>query len=196
LEEISSGDPRLELITGNLVSPGDVARMLDGVEVVYHLAFGMKGGPAEIFLNGVVAGRRLLEGIARNPGIRRIVLVSSFAVYGTADQRRGALIDERFPLEQHPEIRDPYSYGKARAEALFRAFREQDGRDLVIVRPGVVYGPGGPPISTRVGIRFGSLFMHFGGGNKLPLTYVTNCAEAIVLAGENAAADDIVNVVA
>ncbi len=53
----------------------------------------------------------------------------------------------------------------------------------VIVRPGWVYGPGSEAISNRVGIDTFGFFMHLGGSNAVPLTYVDNCAEAIVLAG-------------
>ena len=53
----------------------------------------------------------------------------------------------------------------------------------MIVRPGAVFGPGKPDLSGRVGINTFGFFMHLGGSNRLPLTFVDNCAEAIVLAG-------------
>jgi nucleoside-diphosphate-sugar epimerase len=53
----------------------------------------------------------------------------------------------------------------------------------VIVRPGMVYGPGNLAITGRVGIGTFGLFLHLGGSNPIPFTYVDNCAEAIVLAG-------------
>jgi nucleoside-diphosphate-sugar epimerase len=37
-------------------------------------------------------------------------------------------------------------------------------------------------LSGRVGINTFGFFIHLGGGNELPLTYVDNCAEAITLA--------------
>ncbi len=57
------------------------------------------------------------------------------------------------------------------------------GVPYVIVRPGFVYGPGNESISGRVGVGTFGIFLHLGGPNKIPLTYVDNCAEAIVLAG-------------
>src|SRR5438445_630019 len=57
-------------------------------------------------------------------------------------------------------------------------------RDVaVIFRPGYVYGPGHEEISARVGIGTFGVFLHLGGWNTLPFTYVDNCAEAIALAG-------------
>ncbi len=38
-------------------------------------------------------------------------------------------------------------------------------------------------ISDRVGIETFNLFLHLGGSNKNPLTYVDNCLKAIALAG-------------
>ena len=53
----------------------------------------------------------------------------------------------------------------------------------MIVRPGYVYGPGNEGITGRVGINPFGLFLHLGGSNTIPLSYVDNCAEAIALAG-------------
>ena len=125
----------------------------------------------------------------RRPRLPKVVLVSSFGVYGTAGIKRGALVDEDTPLEPNPERRDTYSQAKLRQEKLFRAYQERHGFPLVVVRPGVIYGPGGTPISSRVGLTVPGLFLHLGGRNLLPLTYVDNCAEAIVVAGERGASD-------
>jgi nucleoside-diphosphate-sugar epimerase len=66
----------------------------------------------------------------------------------------------------------------------------------VIVRPGAVFGPGKADLSGRVGINTFGFFIHLGGSNELPLTYVDNCAEAIVLAALKPGVDgEIFNVV-
>jgi nucleoside-diphosphate-sugar epimerase len=57
------------------------------------------------------------------------------------------------------------------------------GIPYVIVRPGVVYGPGNEGITGRVGVGTFGIFLHLGGSNPIPFTYVENCADAIVLAG-------------
>jgi nucleoside-diphosphate-sugar epimerase len=53
----------------------------------------------------------------------------------------------------------------------------------VILRPGAVFGPGKRDLSGRVGIDTFGFFVQVDGSNILPLTFVDNCAEAIVLAG-------------
>ena len=173
---------RLEYVYGNLNSRSDCAAALEGVSLVFHLAAAMKGSAADMFLNSVVAARNLLEAIGtRKP--MRVVLVSSFGVYGVAGMGRGALLDESAPLEPNPGKRDPYSHTKLRQELLFHEHQKKLGFELVVIRPGVIYGPGGGHFSGRVGLNLFGCFLHLGGSNLLPLTFVENCAEAIVVAG-------------
>ncbi len=185
LHALASAHPgaRFEVVTGNLLSRADVARAVDGVEVVYHLAASLKGSPADIFLNTVVASNNVLDAIAGRPVT--VVLVSSMGVYGTASLPRGAVVDETTPLEPHPARRDVYSHAKWRQEKLFRDRCADAGHRLIVIRPGVIYGPGGPPMSARVGLNVFGVFLHMGGSNRIPLTYVENCADAIVTASEN-----------
>ena len=62
-------------------------------------------------------------------------------------------------------------------------YHAKQGVPYAIVRPGIVFGPGKKAIPGFVGMDTFGFFMHMGGGKQLPLTYVFNCAEAIVLAG-------------
>ncbi len=174
---------RLEVVTGNLLSRADVARAVDGIDIVYHLAASLKGSPADIFMNTVVASNHVLDSLAERPVT--IVMVSSMGVYGTASLARGAVVDETTALEPHPERRDVYSHAKWRQEKLFRDRCTEAGHRLIVIRPGVIYGPGGPAMSARVGLNLFGLFLHLGGSNRIPLTYVENCADAIVTASES-----------
>src|SRR5205085_867557 len=76
-----------------------------------------------------------------------------------------------------------YSFAKIKQDELLFDYGNRHGVPYVIVRPGYVYGPGNEAITGRVGLGTFGIFLHLGGGNKLPLTYVDNCAQAIVLAG-------------
>ena len=177
-------DARLRFIEANVIAPADARKAVEGADVVYHLAAAMKGAPADMYLNGVVGTKTLLEAIAAGKRKTRVVLVSSFGVYGVADQGRGALVNEDTPLESHPERRDVYSQVKLRQELLARELAPKLGLDLVVLRPGVIYGPGGSAFSSRVGLNLFGVFLSLGGSNLLPLSYVDNCAEAIVVAGQ------------
>ena len=185
---------RLEYCVANLRYREDAARAVDDVQLIFHLAAGKKGTAADLFLDSVVASRNLLYAVAdRKP--MRIVLVSSFGVYGVAGLGRGSQVDEQTVLEPHPEWRDHYSYAKLRQEQLFREYQQRNGFELVVLRPGVIYGPDGGHFSNRVGLTIGNWLLHVGGSNMLPLSYVDNCAEAVVVAGSHQfAAGQVYNV--
>jgi nucleoside-diphosphate-sugar epimerase len=155
------------------------------VALIYHLAAG-RGEKAfpDAFINSVVTTRNLLDAILRAGGLKRFVNVSSFAVYSNVGNPGGQFLDESSPVEPQPARRgDAYTFAKVRQEEIVLEYGKRFGVPHVIVRPGVVYGPGNEAIHGRVGIAGFGLFLHLGGANTVPLTYVENCADAIVLAG-------------
>jgi nucleoside-diphosphate-sugar epimerase len=178
------GGRQAQIVEGGLGSRSQAAEAIDSVSTVFHLAATLRGAPADMVLNTVVASRNLLDAALDRPSPPKIVLVSSFSVYGVAGLRRGQVVDERTPLEPEPARRDAYAQVKLWQERLFWERRLERPYALVVVRPGVVYGPGGPPLSVRVGLQLPFVYLHLGGENLLPLSYVENCAEAIALCGE------------
>jgi nucleoside-diphosphate-sugar epimerase len=187
-------DAKVERFVGSLGSPQSAAEAVSGCDVVYHLAAALSGAPADMFLNTVVTTRHLLEALTAKK--QKLVHCSSFGVYGVAQMPRGAMVDESSPLEPHPERRDPYSQAKLRQETLVWEYAKKHSIPTVVLRPGVIYGPGGGAFSTRVGLNLFGLFLHLGGNNLLPITYVDNCAEALVVAGQSSrAVGEIYNVV-
>ena len=188
-------DAKLEIVAVNLRHTTEILPALEGCGIVIHAAAALKGSAAEMFMDSVVASRNLLDAIVQRPGIR-VVLVSSFGVFGVAVLDRFALVDELTPLEDRPQNRDIYSYSKLRQEQIFWEYRAKQPFELVVLRPGVIYGPGGGHFSTRVGLNLFGVFVHLGGRNPLPLTYVENCAEAIVVAALSPTSDgEVYNVI-
>src|SRR5262249_8760800 len=60
---------------------------------------------------------------------------------------------------------------------------------ITVIRPATIYGPGGKNGLVRVGARVGKLNVVFGSGqNLLPLVYVDNVVDALVLAARRAEA--------
>jgi nucleoside-diphosphate-sugar epimerase len=187
----------VKLVFGDLLSREDCRKATEDVSVIIHLAAGFDKSFASAFMNSAVATRNLIEACLELGQPKRFVHVSSFAVYSNLKLERGALLDESCPLEDAPEKRqDAYGYGKLKQEELVREYGRTRGLCYVILRPGAVFGPGKPDLTGRIGINIFGLFIHIGGPNQLPLTYVDNCAEAIVLAALKAGVDgDIFNVV-
>jgi nucleoside-diphosphate-sugar epimerase len=176
---------RVDVLKGNLLSREDCAAATKDVAVIYHLAAGAgeKSFP-DAFMNSVVTTRNLLEASLQHTRLRRFVLVSSFAVYTNRAHPRWRTLDESCPIEERPELRgDAYCFAKLKQEQIVREYGERFAIPYVVIRPGSVYGPGKHAIAGRVGIDTFGLFLHLGGPNTIPFTYVDNCAEAIARAG-------------
>jgi nucleoside-diphosphate-sugar epimerase len=188
---------RVHVIKGNLLSREDCAAATRDVALIFHLATG--GGDKsfpDAFMNSVVTTRNLLEASATQHSLQRFVNVSSLAVYAnrTTPSR---LLDESGAIEDRPDLRgDAYCFAKIKQDEIVTEYCNKAGIPYVIVRPGYVYGPGRPSISSRVGIDTFGVFLHLGGANAIPLTYIDNCADAIVLAGLKSGIDgEVFNIV-
>ena len=116
-----------------------VEELLDGVEVVYHLAAqpGVRvswsdGFPTYVEHN-VLATQRLLESL-RERAVRRVVYASSSSVYGNA---------ARYPTSEDdlPRPHSPYGVTKLAAEHLCGLYAENYGIPTVSLRYFTVYGP-------------------------------------------------------
>jgi nucleoside-diphosphate-sugar epimerase len=189
---------RVEVVKGNLLSREDCAAAVRDVAVIFHLAAGRgeKSFP-DAFMNSVVTTRNLLEASARNKLLRRFVNVSSFSVYSNSQKSRGRLLDETCPVQNHADLRgDAYAFAKLKQDEIVTEYGKKFRIPYVLVRPGYVYGPGNEAITGRVGITTFGIFLHLGGSNTIPLTYVDNCADAIAMAGLKPGVDgEVFNVV-
>ena len=178
------GASRLEVVSGNLLSRETCRVAAKGASVIYHLAAGVEKSYPGCFLNSVVTTRNLLEAAVSEPSLVRFVNVSSIALYSNERIRRGGLLDESSDLDTRlAERYEPYVYGKAKQDEILLEYAQRYRLPYVIVRPGVVFGPGKAKITDRIGSDTFGVFLHKGLSNRIPLTYVDNCAEAIVLAG-------------
>ena len=183
LSTVSSGNT-VEFVTGDLISRDDCRQAASGVSIIFHLAAGIDKSFAGAFMNSALATRNLMDAFLERGQPKRFVNVSSFAVYSNLALERGVLLDENCPLEEASQERfDAYGFGKLKQEELVQEYGRERKLPYVNLRPGAVFGPGKPGLSGRVGINTFGFFVHLGGSNRLPLTFVDNCAEAIVLAG-------------
>lgn len=196
LESLRAAHPAatIEPAAANLLARGRLGELMVGVDCVVHAAAGMRGAAADMFANTVIGSRNVLEA-ATAAGVKRVVLISSFSVYRTEPLASGASLDESVPIEAVGTDKGAYGYAKTRQEQLFEEFRARHGFEGVILRPGVIYGPGGGALSPRVGLSAMGLFVALGRGVTLPLTYVDNCADAVARATLHAPPGGVFNVV-
>lgn len=185
LQKLSSdANANIDFFQGNLLSRPDCEKAAKDVSVIYHLAAGIGKAFPDCFLNSAVTTRNLLDCAILEPSLKRFVNTSSIAVYTNENIPKGGVLDETCPIDtKFMERAEPYAYGKAKQDELVLEYAGKYKLPYVIVRPSVVFGPGKVKISDRIGTDTFGVFLHLGLGNIIPLTFVDNCAEAIVLAG-------------
>jgi nucleoside-diphosphate-sugar epimerase len=158
---------------------GPLDSLFPGVDVVVHLAAAVTGGEDAQFATTVVGTQRLLEGMGAST-VRRLVLASSFSVYDWG--RTHGTLDEDSPLDLAPHLheRDSYAVAKSRQEQLTRTAAKEKGWELVVLRPGWIWGREHGYLAC-LGKHFGSVHFVFGPATRLPLTHVENCADLFAL---------------
>lgn len=174
-------DPRrVTVVRGDLRERGPWRDALGDVEAVLHLAAAPSGDLATQFAGTVVATEHLLAALPLDR-LHRFVHVSSFSVYDYTALGVNGTLDETTPLEDRPELRDAYTTTKLLQERLVRETCDAAGTPLCVIRPGAIYGPG-KDWDFGTAMRIGPARLVISPRATFRLTYVDNCADAIVLA--------------
>ncbi len=166
---------------GNIVDGSSYRDALAGCDAVIHLA-AVKGGDFQTQFKGTVVGTESLLAAMTATEVSRLVHVSTFSVYDYTALGVGDLLDESAPIEDAPLSRDEYAQTKLLSEELVWRFAEQGGQ-VTVVRPGAVWGrdnwwDGGALVNI------GGVGLAISPRSPLKLSYVENCAEALVQAAE------------
>jgi 2-alkyl-3-oxoalkanoate reductase len=168
----------VEVAEGDLRSADDIERVLRGVEAAVHCGARVQttGARGEFEETNVEATRRIIAAAADRP----VVHVSSLSVYDVP--RDGVVISEDSPYESGAGDRGFYSQTKLAADRVAMEAAAA-GAPVIVVRPGVLYGPGRRPPLARQSFAFRSLRLILGKpGYLLPLAHGDNVADAIALA--------------
>ena len=171
----------LEFVRLDLRDRPAVVEALQGCPTLVHLAAGLTGSTSTLFASGPIATRHLLHAAA-DAGVVRVVLISSLGVYEASSLKSGGLQDESCSVDRRAAQRDPYSYAKIVQERVAREVADERDLELVVLRPGVIFGEGRPAISSRAGLQLGGLLVQLGGRQRMPYTYVANCGDAVARA--------------
>lgn len=132
------GDPRTELIVGDLRDVDLVHDATVGSDLVFHQAAIRITQCAEeprLALEVLVDGTFTVLEAAAQHGVDKVIAASSASVYGMAEQ---------FPTgERHHHHNNDTFYGAAKSfnEGMLRSFRAMHGLDYVALRYFNVYGP-------------------------------------------------------
>jgi predicted dehydrogenase/nucleoside-diphosphate-sugar epimerase len=168
----------VEMVLGDLTSPADMARAVEGCDAVVHCAVPPSWWPWRQAKAVTVGGTRNLAKAAHAAGVARFVHVSTIAVYGS---NVAGAVNEATPVR--PDRGSVYGHSKLRAEHAVQRVT-QDGLPTVILRPAHVYGPFGKTFTTRPlqSLARGELVLVGGDEIAANMIYVDNVAGAIARA--------------
>ena len=186
----------VQVLIGDLGDPRAVDHAVDGVGTVYHVGAAMRGGP-RAFEAGTVWGTRNVIDACLKHGTKRLIYVSSMSVFDHAGRDPARTMTESSTLEPHPNWRGAYTQTKLTAETLVvDAIRDKSLR-AVVIRPGQIFGPGAERVTPNGTIALAGRWVAIGEPTQtLPLVYVDDVVDALLLAGESdAALGHVINVV-
>jgi nucleoside-diphosphate-sugar epimerase len=183
----------VEFIEGDLAEPESLPAALADAEIVVHTAAHVGDwGPAEKYRAiNVIALEHMIHAAARSSRFTRWVQVSSLGVY-PARHHYGT--DETTPPDAVGL--DGYTKTKAEAEFLLNHHIREREFPAVIVRPGIIYGPGDRHALPRFVEKIQNGKMKFiGRGDRLiNNTYVGNLVDALLLAVEKPVVGETFNI--
>ncbi|MGH2975193.1 MAG: NAD-dependent epimerase/dehydratase family protein [Solirubrobacterales bacterium] len=131
------GWEKTEYRRGDVLDRGAVDALVEGADVVVHLAFVIVAGGGDSREVNLTGSRNVFEAAAA-AGAKRLVYTSSVAAYGF---HRGmpSLLDEDEPLRGGS--RHPYSAHKAAVESVLEEALADSRTDAYVFRPCIVAGP-------------------------------------------------------
>jgi nucleoside-diphosphate-sugar epimerase len=146
LDDFSSGRRRnleglpgsWELVEGSIVDPAVVARVMRGVEVVFHEAaipsVARSVDNPQATMAAGVQGTTVVLDLARHAGVRRVIFAASSAAYGDTPTLPKVETMQPRPLS-------PYAASKLAGENMMRIFSLLYGLETLSLRYFNVFGP-------------------------------------------------------
>lgn len=203
LDDLSTGDPNalspdVHFTRGDVNDRPKLWTLLQEIDCVYHLAARVAVPESVLYpreYNAVnVGGTVSLMEAMRDVGVRRVVLVSSGAIYG---DQPGQPLRESMP----PNPRSPYAVSKLAAEHYVTTIGDLWEIETVSLRVFNAYGPGQhlppahPPVVPhfiRQALRGGTLVVNGDGSQTRDYVYVDDVINAMVAAATAPGLDGLV----
>ncbi len=193
LDDLSTGDPNtllpeVHFTRGDINDRPKLWTLLQDVDCVYHLAARVLVQESLLYPREYdrvnVGGTVTLMEAMRDVGVRRVVFISSGAIYGVQPEQ---------PLNEEvtPNPSSPYAVSKLAAEYYVRTIGALWGMETVNLRVFNAYGPGQqlPPVYTpvipnflRQAILEGTIIIHGEGNQTRDYVYKDDVVRAMVAA--------------
>jgi UDP-glucose 4-epimerase len=189
LRNLSKARGRVHLKKASILETDTMAAAIKGQQVVYHLAAKTSvpesvAKPEEYWRNNVEGTVRVLKAAA-DAAVRRVVFVSSAAIYGDSPETPKV-------ESMRPDPKSPYAVTKMVGEFACEEIRGMTGMETVVVRLFNAYGPRQDPSAPYSGVmaKFSaavaanrSLEIYGDGEQTRDFLFVGDIAEGLELAG-------------
>ncbi len=178
---------QVETVAVSLRDKEALTAAMEGIEVVYNLAKSMDSTWEGCLENDVGVAVRVAEA-AQEAGVKRLIYTGTIASYDMSDPVRTITEDTGFGEDMSD--RNLYARSKAECEKrLLEMHRNQD-LPLVIARPGIVIGEGGPLQHWGIGRWHGAGAVRIWGDghNILPFVLIEDISDALIAMIDNDAA--------
>ena len=203
VDDLSTGDPsvllpEVQFTRGDVNDRPKLWTLLQDVDCVYHLAARVLVPESVLYPREYdqvnVGGTVTLMEALRDVGVRRVVLISSGAVYGNQTNQ---------PVREDamPNPRSPYAVSKLAAEYYVRTIGALWGIETVCLRVFNAYGPGQhmPPVHApvipyfiRQSIQNGTIVIHGDGKQTRDYVYVDDVVAAMTSAATASSVNQMV----
>ena len=181
----------VELWKGDVTEPGSLKGIAKGIDYVYHLAAvghvsAISNEAFKRFMKVNVEGTRNLISACSNQNIKKFVHFSSTAAMGLIKKK---LVDE----SDAPQPVTCYQKSKLESEKIALTLGVELGIDVVVVRPCMIYGPGGKGEFFKMcRLMRKGFFPKVGFGKNLtPLVHVRDVVQGAIMAAEKGVTGEV-----
>jgi len=166
----------VEEFKGDITDPSSLENIEEGIDAVCHLAALLGGAPVDeqYYADLNITGTNFLLNIFKDRNIEKFIYCSTTGVMGLTGER---CCDESEPFKPS----NLYEETKVEAEKLVRNAMLKNKINGVVLRPGLVYGPGDMHhLGLFKAIKSGAYFLINGGGSYLDPVYVDDVVGAFL----------------
>ncbi|MHA1734481.1 MAG: NAD-dependent epimerase/dehydratase family protein [Promethearchaeota archaeon] len=134
----------VEFIGGDLTNKDSLKPLVDGVDVVFHpAAIFSYSAPMELLRKVNVGGTQNMIEVSMDAGVKKMVMWSSVALYGSADPKFYDMPVKELPIEElNPDCEGKYDHSKREQEAAALKYWEENKFPVSFMRCAPMYGPG------------------------------------------------------
>ena len=169
----------VETVSVSMRDTDGLAKAMEGIDTVYNLAKSMDKTWDDALINDVGVSVGVAEA-AMTAGVRRFVYTGTIASYDMSNPV--GRITESTGYASDMSDRNMYARSKAECERRLQQIHQERGLPLVIARPGIVVGEGGPLQHWGIGRWHGAgavrIWGH--GNNILPFVLIDDLTDGLI----------------